>query len=305
MTLNISILYFFIPFHYTEYMKVLVTVILFLVLSVSHAHAASEFSVSPPIIELKQQTQTQITLKNTSEEEITISYRFQVLRSDTQGILTPIQRKTIPDSMSIMGTDTDTTIVIAPNTSRTLTLSYTPSEARENNILGLEFVNAPKTTPTDRTASKIESSIIIPLIISYPNAYSELSNIVFTAPFFIGNNTVSFDIKAKNTGENPLKVQGQIVIRNILRNTVESFEISPKYLLAGHTRTFLSIDGKQITWDPSLLIGFYQAELQLQYENKEVIKRHILVGIPVKQTVFLILAGIIASGIYLRVKKYR
>lgn len=285
-------------------MRILLTVLFLLMYTTSPVHAVREFTVNPPIIELKQQTRNQITITNRSSEELTIEHSLVSLQSDTTGILTPITKVSIPSTITLEGTNDSNTIILTPNTSKSLVLTYIPPVSHENDLLGIEFTSISKDTADDRSMSKLESAIIVPLIISNPNAYSHLSNVMFSAPVFIGNNSVAFDIAAQNTGENPIKVVGTVTIRNILRHTVASFDITPRYLLSGQTREFLDTKGSKLTWDPTLLIGFYQAELRLQYNNEEIVERQILVGVPVKQTIILFSCLLILSGIYLRVRKY-
>lgn len=286
-------------------MRILLTVLLLLLFITPPVHAAREFTVSPSILELEQQTRTQITITNRSSEEISIKYTFISLQSDSKGVLTPIAETTVPSSITLKGVDDSHVIILAPDTSKTLELTYTPPKARENDLLGLEFTSISEDAPDDRSISRLETAIIVPLIISTPDAYTHLSNVRLSAPLFVGNNSVAFDITAQNTGEAPVKVAGTLTIRNILHREIASYDITPRYLLQGQTRDILNAEGNRITWDPALLIGFYQAEVQLQYDNEEIVKRQILVGMPVKQTIILFLCLLILSGIYLRVRKYR
>lgn len=80
--------------------------------------------------------------------------------------------------------------------------------------------------------------------------------------FFLSQRPFVFNFLFKNNGNVHLKPQGEILMKNILGKTRESFEINPFGIqtLPQSKKTY------QVKWEPkSFVFGLYRAELSLRY----------------------------------------
>ncbi len=286
-------------------MKVIIVTISLFIFLARTAHAAPGFTVSPAVIEINKSGNHTIKLTNRSLDPVTLTYRFISLTVSGEGSVRPGKELQPPQGISIEGIEQNNQISMPPGSEHEVSLVYNPSNQDSLPLMGVEFTSVSIDTPENRTASNVQTSIVVPMILTGSNSVPKSDDIQFSAPLLIFNNLAEFDIKASNTGKNPIKIEGDLRIKNLLGETVEVYNLEPRYIFADQVRNFTYSNGEKIAWDPEILIGIYRAEITMKYGDATIVKNQVLLGIPGKPTVVLLIVAIFMSGVYLRVRKYR
>jgi hypothetical protein len=283
--------------------KILLAVIFFFLIP-KPAYGQTSFMVKPSIITLESASSSAtITVYNVGSTELTISHTSLQLEAGNDGSLIPsLPIKPVEDIATESGS-TDTPIVIPPHESRQIRFTIPANLTSGRKTPGILFTTQSAPIPTDKTASSISGGIIVP-ILQMGNQKSQLVKIAhFSSPLFTTSNTLPFVLTLQNPGNIPAQVSGTLIIRNALNREIARFSLPEHIILSQQYRNVTSAD--PLVWKPKLIIGFYTAEIVLDFGGQHLSQRILFFGFPYRFTALLVIFVLISSGIYLRVRKYR
>ena len=117
----------------------------------------------------------------------------------------------------------------------------------------------------------------------------------FSAPPFVSEGPIKFNIEVENTGQNFITTSGYIIIDNIFGQTVGRIDLKPANILKKGT---LEISKDNATWQEKFLLGLYSAKLYLSYDDSSSLYGETrFTAIPVKTFILLTIAGFIITFI--------
>lgn len=128
----------------------------------------------------------------------------------------------------------------------------------------------------------------------------------FSAPLFVEKGPVPFTVRVKNTGNHYFTPQGEIVIKNLLGQTVGKIQLQPVNVLAKSVRLIPSTnESDKSLWEEKFVIGPYIASLNLKIsDNAPALERKIaFIAFPGYAILMGILGITTLLYLYSRVKK--
>ncbi|HRN96526.1 MAG TPA: hypothetical protein PLD54_03720 [Candidatus Levybacteria bacterium] len=264
------------------------------------AHAEINFSVEPAIIETTSSSSSaQITLSNSGDTELHIIYSTAALEVKRDGVLVPKTPLTPVPGITFISKDENEVITLAPGASIKLDFLLNTHQL-QGIVPALLFTTDPQTVPEDKTVSSVSGAIVVPILQSGKASDQRLNLTRFSAPIMTFSNRVPVTVQIENLTDTLTRASGVLIIKNIAGREIERFPIASHYIFP---HTLRSLD--TIVWEPSLLIGIYRIELDITYGNNRLQKKTVVIGLPIQYATTIFIAGLIASGIYLRVRKYR
>lgn len=301
-------LYFLYTLNYTKYMNKLSRVSLGCILTLTlffitreSVDAQTSFSVEPAIIEMHSTASdsASIIVNNLGSESLTINVSSILLIVSRDGTLTPRAPLT-PVSGITPISNMQNGVINIPAGSKTSVEFSIQTKPSPSAIPGLLFTTQPLDIPEDKTVSAVSGGIVVPILQRANPQDEHLMLRSFKSPSIAFTGDVPITIETYNPGGNITFMSGSVVIKNILGQEVNTYPIPSQYVLPKTSRVVDTIH-----WSPKLLIGIYSINLEMKYGNSTLSKRIYTIGFPVKYAGILIVAGLIGSGVYLRVKKYR
>lgn len=136
----------------------------------------------------------------------------------------------------------------------------------------------------------------------------------FSSPIYLQTGPVPFSVKVKNDGLHYINPKGTIMIKNFFGQTVGKVELPSATVLAGTERTLL--DKNQLEaiqrdseakalWQEKFLLGLYSAELKIAMATEGPVYNQTIrfFAFPIHLALGLVVAIVLVSSIYIRVKK--
>lgn len=137
----------------------------------------------------------------------------------------------------------------------------------------------------------------------------------FSSPIYMQSGPVPFTVKVKNDGLHYINPKGTIMIKNLFGQTVGKVELPQTTVLAGTTRSLLDKDQlskvvsgnpeSRAVWTEKFLLGLYSAELKIAMAAEGPVYNQTIqfFAFPLHLAIGLVVALVLASSIYVRVKK--
>ena len=117
----------------------------------------------------------------------------------------------------------------------------------------------------------------------------------FSAPPFVSEGPIKFNIEVENTGQNFITTSGYIIIDNIFRQTVGKIDLKPANILKNSA---LKISKDNAVWQEKFLLGLYSAKLYLGYGDSLSLYRETrFMAVPIKTFILLTIAGFMITFI--------
>jgi hypothetical protein len=175
-----------------------------------------------------------------------------------------------------------------------------------------------------KSVSSIQSGMGINVLLAVGDKEAPQGSIDnFSAPWFINNGPVIFNLSVNNSGNHFIIPYGKLIIKNLFGQTVEQLAIPPSIVLAGTSRNFISnINTKSastttgsvlssnnqdqgLNWPVNFILGSYTATLTLTLSSSGpvYIRTIHFIGFPINLFFEILLVLCIFIYIYLRVKR--
>lgn len=281
-------------------MRNIIFLLLLFVLFPASAHAKTAISVQPSVVYVNQASPSaHIVVRNSGDSEVTIEYTSLYLEPQSDGLLIPkVGSKERPQITRTDSTQDSSVLTIPAQSS--VPLSFSIKKSQTTYVPGIMFFSQPHDIPADKTSTSLSGGIVVPILFKGNTHPYSLSVTHYKASSVVFSNSAEFTASVKNNTADIAELTGLLTIRNIMGNEVKRYEIPHTIVFGNQTRTLDTIQ-----WEPKLLIGLYTTELQLKFGDGITTHKRFLIGLPVPFAIFLFFAGLIVSGICLRVVKYR
>lgn len=264
-------------------------------------HAQAAFQVTPHILEIAEgQDTATITVTNTGNNSLSLEVTEVVLRVDSSGIITPLN--TYPKSSFTIASHAST---LAPETSTAISLYNMPSKLPDGQVRGVKITSVATAETVEKTISRLSSAIVIPILPITSQTRRNIRIDSFHTPVFNIHSNAVFDARLSSSSMSVIKTTPYITIKNALGQVIKTIPLSSVYLTPKNSRTLVTEANTEPSWNPAVLIGIYRAELHVPTDNGDIVTSIPIIGIPVKFIIILAGGLVLASGIYLRVRKYR
>jgi hypothetical protein len=280
-------------------MKKVIIGILSVLLLPSVAQAQTHFSINPAVVEISEgETTAKITISNSSTESLLLTYRNVYLSHENSRIIQPLLSNTSDAGITLEGETNSETIELNPGENKQIDLSIA-NNSEPTLLRGIMFTSVPPEAPVDKTIISLSGAIIVPLIEIGHTSTQALTISRLNAPFFTSTGDLKTSLEVNNHGYTSTVAEGAYTIKNLLGQEIVNESIKRSVILPNEKKVLFSH-----TWDPKLLIGIYSVNYTVHYGDKYLERSKTVIGIPASYTIILLLGSILATGIYLRVKKY-
>lgn len=267
----------------------LLIIILLVIIFIPYPIYAQElsFSVSPQLVELAPETpgplESLIKITNNSEQKQSFDIKLIPFEpSGNSGQINFLNTELpIKDNVAIIDNDIPITgITLRPKESKTLKLyilippqfevgppSLSPGEAGDNyfSVVFLpkitNLISPEATRPEEiRAYSKIAGGLATNVLLSLgrvKNAQPHLRIVNFSSQNFIEHGPLPISVEIANDGNHFAKVGGEILVTNMLGQTIAKLPIAPQNILSQNNRLH------KIVLPDKFLIGSYHIKLNL------------------------------------------
>jgi len=212
-------------------------------------------------LEAGQSVSGTISLKNASEESVKVEVKVEdfVPTAGSSGIKFVGRADgvtTVRDWVTIGG---NKTFVLRKGESKKIPYTIkAPADAEPGSHFGVAFFKATKPDQADNQL-KIGAQVGMLIFVTVPGNFLQKGEILdFSAPAFVQQSPVVFNIKFKNTGTVHFEPKGEIKITNIFGKEVGRIPVSGQAVLPTGVRDLVA------RWDVSdFLVGRYKADLTM------------------------------------------
>lgn len=249
----------------------------------SKVHADFNLAVYPPIIQINAKppanVSAPVTVENLGSESIELELILKPFEAGDRenGQIKyleeiPVEYSLIFQRVAVLdGSEQITELTLGPKQKKELTLNINiPRETTpQDYYFSLVFVSSQASEQPDRTGTQILGGIATNILLTVAGEKKTEAVIQeFSAPLFIEKGPVPFTVRVKNTGNHYIAPQGEIVIKNLLGQTVGKVELLPVNILAGSVRSLPSTgETGESLWKEDFILGPYKAVLNLSFSN--------------------------------------
>lgn len=256
--------------------------------------------IAPSVFQIQSQipgeVQTPFTIENQSSDPITLKIGYKIINklASQEGIVTFLNdtdaststNKAIFDQIQVIDEDNNSRDVVelGPKQKKKLMLRINlPKEIPTTDYYFSLIFAHDNPLKTDQTQSYIDASgqksvaaiqtgIALNIFLSTgPISYPQGNISEFSTPFYTQSGPIAFTAKVTNVGNHYITPKGEVIIKNIFGQKIQTITIPPTLVLSGTTRSLTdnlrhtseNLQIPQITWPQKLLMGFYTATLQL------------------------------------------
>ncbi len=315
-------------------MKRIILIILLVIssqLSVAYpviAQSKNDFSlsISPSILEIEAHApanpQSQLTLQNKSEKDVTLNIILKAFTQDGlgSGIITYLPKQESDQKLLPLINKIDiidagqkvTKVKLAPFESKTIQININadtnlPTGDYYFSVLFIKEDNE----KSSKSAVDAGGGIGAHIILSVSNNKAFFGRITeFKAPSILSHGPVPFKLLLQNRSDRYTIPRGRIEIKDMFGANLPRVYILPQYLLARSNRYLIDLDKKglstsSVIWPDKFLFGIYKATaiIKLSENSPALTQSTYFIGIPFVVLFGFSLAAFIVCGIYLRIKR--
>lgn len=312
-------------------LKVLIIFILFFLFTQNVFANDFELEINPSIIQfdaIPQKTiETKIKLKNPgkNQQELKIILREVDANTGKNGRITFPAGKAAEETETILRENINIfdengikiqDVTLLPNQEKNLTIGIKPESYNLTKDLNFAviFIDKGRTAAVSagNSLTKISGGVGVLILIRTDKNFKPAIIDQFSAPVFVREGPVNFNLLLNNKDSHLERVSGTIDISNMFGQTIGKIELPTQIVLANSKKyLYGSISGQNrndaeansIPWGNKNLFGIYSARLNLSLnENKSLTRTIYFTALPPFPLASSILFMLFLIGIYLRVK---